>query len=1115
MKKMIISILTIIIFCIISNISVMADVSFEGGETRYYPLSELLPDGRILYVYCETDEEFAENGIWFNAAICDMDKSEVITYRLEGQVDSVISSLSDIWFAHVKVYVNDSGNFLLCVPVSEGYYLELYDSSCHHLDSTYILTGSTIMTGQAFNADIHRMCSYKNGQAFAMIKTYDKTAGITEYTGNKCYRIDFDDKIDITYMDVPSRVYYDNYIPLPDGSVIAVGINTNKNYRSYGDTYEEYVMSNQLHNYLANAAADCGIWGVQNADEYEIFFLFGSNLMNVTFDSNMKFHSMNYIIEDIYNKWDVHDIRIKDLKRTDDGYEWMCRCEEYSRYCVTDRLGEIVKLYEYNGALTGIGKKIIHMPSDEYVEVGLGSFKIKELTQYHAHVWDGGTVSKAATGAEAGEVVYTCTECGMEKKVTIPSFCDEMYSLDFADIVVNEGDWVISGKDIGSFIDVSLLGEKLIQGTDYVITDIFYTPGDTVLKYRISALGDRYVGIVEKEYELKEPHVHSWDLGAYYEGYNEKGKKYTCSVCGASRFEKDNNTDGSEQEQEDDNNIVVYTSGICGAEGNEENVTWKYDNRVLTISGTGAMADYEPHRQMEPWHYYHKSIRKIVIDEGITHVGDAAFQACYAKEVVFPDTLTSIGKYAFYACDNVASLTFPPNLKSIGEYAFWLMHIRSVMLPEGLDEVGKIAFDDGTYIKEVYIPGTLKTVSDIGFTKGLSTQYVNYIIFGDGVETIEGTYQLAADTMYLPDTITNIRLDILDCKVIYGKNDTAKEYAAGCDWGVKYIDASDGIDISSSIIELPTECAYTGSEIIPGFDITYEGVTLRERVDYTVSFEDNTDPGTATATFNGIGVYKGSVAKNFEINNLAESGTSEQDASEKATSDRGGTDKDNSGLNDNNNSSVNKENSMVNENGTVNEQDTPNIGNNNTVNDEDILSSKDTSGNSSTSNNKDTSGNSTASNKKNIATYKQNTYRITDKNSVSFVKPVKSSVKTLNIPDTIKVNKKKYKVTAIDANACKGLSKLTKVVVGDNVKTVGKSSFADCKKLKVVSFGKGITKLGDKVFSGDTKITRITFKSTKITSFGKKTFNKVPGKVDIIIPRAKMEKYVKLIRKAR
>ena len=100
----------------------------------------------------------------------------------------------------------------------------------------------------------------------------------------------------------------------------------------------------------------------------------------------------------------------------------------------------------------------------------------------------------------------------------------------------------------------------------------------------------------------------------------------------------------------------------CGAVGNEQNVTWSYDNGTLTISGTGAMADYD---DVSPWYDdYSESIEKIIISEGITRIGDAAFEDCSnLSNVEFENLetskLESIGNYAFYGCTRLTSITLP------------------------------------------------------------------------------------------------------------------------------------------------------------------------------------------------------------------------------------------------------------------------------------------------------------------------------------------------------------------------------------------------------------------------------------------------------------------------
>lgn len=101
------------------------------------------------------------------------------------------------------------------------------------------------------------------------------------------------------------------------------------------------------------------------------------------------------------------------------------------------------------------------------------------------------------------------------------------------------------------------------------------------------------------------------------------------------------------------------TSGNCGATGHESDVTWSFDESsgTLTISGTGAMADYTVNGTVDdrPWKDYAESITKVQISEGVTSLGRCAFQNLTAlKETNIPASITQLG-YHIYRGD--ASLT--------------------------------------------------------------------------------------------------------------------------------------------------------------------------------------------------------------------------------------------------------------------------------------------------------------------------------------------------------------------------------------------------------------------------------------------------------------------------
>ena len=110
---------------------------------------------------------------------------------------------------------------------------------------------------------------------------------------------------------------------------------------------------------------------------------------------------------------------------------------------------------------------------------------------------------------------------------------------------------------------------------------------------------------------------------------------------------------------------TIVGSGECG-----ENATWKLDSTgTLTISGTGEMYDYRTPisanlwsgSKMVPWmRDYNGLIKRIVVEEGITKIGDGTFVWAGAE----PDN-NVVGE--------VESITLPSTLKSIGYEAFFMV----------------------------------------------------------------------------------------------------------------------------------------------------------------------------------------------------------------------------------------------------------------------------------------------------------------------------------------------------------------------------------------------------------------------------------------------------------
>ena len=117
--------------------------------------------------------------------------------------------------------------------------------------------------------------------------------------------------------------------------------------------------------------------------------------------------------------------------------------------------------------------------------------------------------------------------------------------------------------------------------------------------------------------------------------------------------------------RDDGSAIDIVASGTCGAEG--DNLKWTLDkNGALTISGTGAMADFGS-AMPQPWASYNTQIKTIVIENGAATIGHGAFAGCTGlSAVTIPDSVTSIGMSAFANCTSMTRVMIPAGVTSIG-----------------------------------------------------------------------------------------------------------------------------------------------------------------------------------------------------------------------------------------------------------------------------------------------------------------------------------------------------------------------------------------------------------------------------------------------------------------
>ena len=123
-------------------------------------------------------------------------------------------------------------------------------------------------------------------------------------------------------------------------------------------------------------------------------------------------------------------------------------------------------------------------------------------------------------------------------------------------------------------------------------------------------------------------------------------------------------------------NDIIGFNGTCGATGHEWDVLWaltgespNYTLNIMKVGETGAMADYD-NGNAKPWNGNRENIKTIIVGDGVTHIGDHAFDYCAQTSLTIGSDVTTIGDCAFHNCGNITSIVIPNSVETIGESAF-------------------------------------------------------------------------------------------------------------------------------------------------------------------------------------------------------------------------------------------------------------------------------------------------------------------------------------------------------------------------------------------------------------------------------------------------------------
>lgn len=204
-------------------------------------------------------------------------------------------------------------------------------------------------------------------------------------------------------------------------------------------------------------------------------------------------------------------------------------------------------------------------------------------------------------------------------------------------------------------------------------------------------------------------------------------------------------------------------AGSCG-----ETASWTLESGTLKINGTGDMSDSKPE-----WYDYSKEISKVVIADGITHIGASAFGGFESLKgtVTVPQSVKSIGGYAFAGCDK----------------------LEKIEMSDAIEEIGAAAFAKCSKLAEINIPDTVKSIGANAFyeTEWLLENKNDFVILGDGILY---KYKGSDEQVIVPD----------DVKII-------NSYAFAENKTIKSVNTSKAIKIGSA--------AFINCELLEGIQL--------------------------------------------------------------------------------------------------------------------------------------------------------------------------------------------------------------------------------------------------------------------------------------------------------
>lgn len=531
-----------------------------------------------------------------------------------------------------------------------------------------------------------------------------------------------------------------------------------------------------------------------------------------------------------------------------------------------------------------------------------------------------------------------------------------------------------------------------------------------------------------------------------------------------------------------------------------------------------------------------ESLSSITIPTTVTEIGRSVFSVCTSLEsITIPKGVSVVARGLFAGCTNLKEVQLPDSIRTIEDQAFTgCKSLEEVVLPDGVQSIGNLAFDSSGYLKKIEIPSSVTKIDYSGLPKSAfilcsSDSYAKeyavkryneygYFSFIGKLCGEQASYSYDQDTftitvqgqpeegavidggssvkrlvfekttsipmeffckykalqeIVIPKSVTSIDelafISSKSAKIICYKNSAADAFATENGYEVEYL--TQEMDALSCTV--PERVQYTGEALTPSVTVLDGTAVLAEGSDYTVTYRNNVNAGTATVEIKGCGTYEGTYVKTFQItkadiSQAKVSAVSVKNYTGKAITPAVTVTMGNKALQKNKDYQVTYSHNKKIGTATIT-----------------ITGCENYSGKKSTTcairplkNSKYTSG---------TMEYKVTKDAVNGKGEV-MVTSYKGKATAVTIPDKISIGGVSYKVTAIGDSFLRANAKVKQVTIGKQVTTIGSYAFYNCKKLKTV-----------------------TIQSKAIKSMGKKAWKGIEAKAKINVPNAKITVYKKLL----